>query len=107
MNQIHNNPQHGLDSINVGGSKGHQKRKSHGRPWESRRTTINNTYHPSPSQLSINDSYTSKYPLSGLDVFPIRHQRRKNEQDNLQGELPNIKLHIFDGENKYGHDTKT
>ena len=37
----------------------------------------------------------------------VRHQRRKYESDNLQGELRKLKLPTFDGENRKGDDVET
>jgi hypothetical protein len=42
----------------------------------------------------------------GSHVSPIKHQRRRYEQDSLQGALRNIKPPIFDGENKMGENAK-
>jgi hypothetical protein len=39
-------------------------------------------------------------------VFPFRHQRRRYEQNHLQGELRKIKPPTFDGENKMGEDAE-
>jgi hypothetical protein len=39
-------------------------------------------------------------------VSPFRHQRKRYEQNHLQGELRKIKPPTFDGENKMGEDAK-
>jgi len=39
-------------------------------------------------------------------VSSLRHQRRRYEQNQLQGELRKIMLPTFDGENKMGDDVE-
>jgi hypothetical protein len=51
-------------------------------------------------------SYTSEESKNILEVSPIRHQRRRHEQDNVQGEIGKIKPTTFDGENKKGEDVE-
>lgn len=45
--------------------------------------------------------------MSSLEVSPVRHQRRRHEREELQGELRKIKPPTFDGENKKGDDVKS
>jgi hypothetical protein len=45
--------------------------------------------------------------MSSPKVSPIRHQRRRYELDNLQGELRKIKLPSFDGEREREDDAKS
>jgi hypothetical protein len=37
-------------------------------------------------------------PVNSPEVFPVRHQRRKQEVDSLQGDLKKLKPPSFEGE---------
>jgi hypothetical protein len=62
-------------------------------------------HHYSPTHLAMK-SYTSEESMSNLEVSLIRHQRRRHEQDSVQGELRKINPPTFDDENKRGEDAE-
>jgi hypothetical protein len=62
--------------------------------------------HYSPTHSS-EKAYPSKESQSIPKVSLVKHQRRRHELDNLQGELKNIKPPIFYGENKKGEEVES
>jgi hypothetical protein len=76
-----------------------------GRVGYSRSSSRAHGHHSPP--YSERKFYASKDPISSLEVSPVSHKRRKQEIDNLQGELRKIKPPSFDGEREREDDAKS
>jgi hypothetical protein len=82
----------------------HERRDNRGRVGYSRSASIAHGHHSPP--YSERKFYASEYLISSRKVFPIRHQRRKQEVDSLQGELRKLKPPSFDGEREREDDVE-
>jgi hypothetical protein len=76
----------------------HEIRDDHGRVGYSRSVRRAPRHHSPP--YSERKFYASEDPISSPEVSHVRHQRRKQEVDSLQGEVRNIKPPSFEGEKK-------
>jgi hypothetical protein len=76
----------------------------HGRSSYSRSASITHRHHSPP--YSARNFDASKYSVSSLEVSPIRHQRRRHEVDNLQGDLRKLNPPSFDGEKEREDDVE-
>jgi hypothetical protein len=80
----------------------HERRYEHGRVGYSI-IYIRDYGNHSPPYIEIN-FYASEDPVRSLEVSPVRHQRRKQEVDSLQGEMRNLKTPSFEGEREREDD---
>jgi hypothetical protein len=80
----------------------HERRDDRGRASYSRSASRAHR-HQSPPCLEI-IFYTSDDPVRSLEVSPVRHQRRKQEIDSLQGDLMKLKPPSFNGERERKDD---
>jgi hypothetical protein len=94
----------GSNSIQEEEGRCHERRDDRGRACYSRSDSRAHGHH-SPPYLA-RKFYASKYPISNPEVSPIRHQRRKQEVDSLQGELRKLKPPSFEGEREREDDVK-
>jgi hypothetical protein len=74
----------------------HEIRDDHGRVDYSRNASKSHGHHLPP--FSERNFYASNDPISNPKVSPIKHQRRKQEVDSLQGEMRKLKTPSFEGE---------
>jgi hypothetical protein len=82
----------------------HERRDDHGRVDYSRSARrAHGNHSPTYPERRF---YASKDPVSSPEVSPIRHQRRKQEIDSLQGELRKLKPPSFDGEREREDDVE-
>jgi hypothetical protein len=105
LNQLQRKIKNGLGSRHEEEGRSHARRDSHRISRHSRSATKTQRHHYSPTH-STKKSYASEESKSSPKVSLVRHQRRRHEQDNLQGELRKIKPPTFDGENKMGEDVE-
>ena len=82
----------------------HERREDHGRDGYSRSANRIHRHHSPP--YSEGNFYASEDPISSPEVSPIRHQRRRQEVDSLQGELRKLKPPSFDGEREREDDVE-
>jgi hypothetical protein len=66
-----------------------------------------NITHRHQSPLSASKFYAFEYSISSPKVSPVRHQRRRHELNNLQGQLRKIKSPSFDGEGEREDDVES
>jgi hypothetical protein len=71
-------------------------------PTELIDTNITHRHHSPP--YSKGNFYASEDPISSREVSHVRHQRRRQEVDSLQGELRKLKPTSFDGEKEMEDD---
>jgi hypothetical protein len=74
----------------------HERRDDRGRDGHSRSANRAHGCHSPP--YSEGKFYASEDPVSSPKMSPVRHQRRKQEVDSLQGEPRKLKPPSFDGE---------
>jgi hypothetical protein len=104
LNQLHMQVKNGSDSRQEEEGRYHERRDNYrgvGHSRSDRRTHR----HYSPPYLR-RKFYAYEDSISNPEVSPIRHQRRRYELDNLQGELRNLKPPSFDGERERENDSK-
>ena len=94
----------GSNSRQEEGCKCHERRDARGRAGYSRSASRCHGHHSPP--YSERNFYASEDPVSSLEVSPVKHQRRKQEVDSLQGELRKLKKPSFDGERERKDDVK-
>jgi hypothetical protein len=74
----------------------HERRDDHGRDGYFRSASRAHGNHSPP--YSERNFYASDDPVSSPKVSLVRHQRRKQEVDSLQGDLRKLKPPSFEGE---------
>jgi hypothetical protein len=94
----------GSNSIQEEEGRCHERRNDHGRVGYYRIVSRAHGHHSPP--YSERNFYTSKDLVSSPEVSPIRHQRRKQEIDSLQGELRKLKPPSFGDEREREYDAK-
>jgi hypothetical protein len=82
----------------------HERRDDRGRFDHSRSASRTHRHHSPP--YSTRKFYALKDFVSSLEVSLIRHQRRRQEVDSLQGEMKNLNPPCFDGEREREDDAK-
>jgi hypothetical protein len=82
----------------------HERRDYHGRVGYYRSARRAHGHHSPP--YSERNFYASDDPVSSPEVSPVRHQRRKQEIDSLQGEMRNLKPPSFEGEREREDDVE-
>ena len=82
----------------------HERRDDHERAGYSKSASRAHGHHSPP--YSERKFYVSEDPISSPEVSPVRHQRRKQEVDSLQGEPRNLKTPSFEGEREREDDAE-
>jgi hypothetical protein len=101
---LHGKAKNGPDSRQEEEGRYHERRDNYRRAGHS--ISVSRTHrHNSPS-YSIRIFYAYEDSISSLEVSPVRHQRRRHELGNLQGELRKLKLSSFDGERERVDDVE-
>jgi hypothetical protein len=104
LNQLQRQTKKGSNSRQEEEGRCHERRDDHGRVGYSRSVSRAHGNHSTP-YLEIK-FYASKDPVSSPEVSPVRHQRRKQKIDSLQGELRKLKPPSFDGEREREDDVE-
>jgi hypothetical protein len=104
VNQLQRQTKKGSNSRQEEEGRCHERRDDHGRDGYSRSDSRSHGHHSPP--YSEGNFYASKDPTRSPEVSPVRHQRRKQEVDSLQGELRKLKPPSFDGEREREDDAE-
>jgi hypothetical protein len=104
LNHLQRQTNKGSNSRQEEEERCHEIRDDCGRVGYSRSASRAHGHH-SPPYLERN-FYASKDPVSSPKVSCVRHQRRKQEIDSLQGELRKLKTPSFNGERERKDDVK-
>jgi hypothetical protein len=94
----------GSNSRQVKEGRCHERRDDHGRVGYSKSASRANGHHSPP--YSEGNFYALKDPVSSPEVSLVRHQRRKQEVDSLQGDMRKLKTPSFEGEREREDDAK-
>jgi hypothetical protein len=82
----------------------HERTDAHGRAGYYRSTSRSPGHHSPP--YPKRKFYAAYDPVSSPEVSLVRHQRRKQEVDFLQGELRRLKSPSFEGEREREYDVE-
>jgi hypothetical protein len=104
LNQLHRETKKGSCSRHEEGGRQHERRDNYKGASYSRSASRTHRQHSPPH--STRKFYASEDSISSLEVSPIRHQRRRHELDNLQGELRKLRPPSFDGEREKEDDVE-
>jgi hypothetical protein len=104
LDQLQRQTKKGSNSRQEEEGRCHERRNARGRAGYSRSASRAHEYHSPPH--SERKFYASEDPVSSPKVSPIRHQRRKQEVDSLQGELRKLKPPSFAGEREREDDVE-
>jgi hypothetical protein len=96
----------GLGSRHEEEGRPHARRDNYRGSRHSKSASRTQRHHYSPTH-SAKKFYAYEESRSNPEVSHVRHQRRRYELDNLQGELRKLKPPTFDGENRRGDDVET
>jgi hypothetical protein len=94
LNQLQDQSNNGSKQEEEG--RYHERRDDHGKAGYSRSDSRSHRHHSPPH--STRKFYAFEYSLRSLEVSPYRHQRRRHEVDNFQGDMKKLKPPSFDGE---------
>jgi hypothetical protein len=94
----------GSNSRQEGEGRCHERSDYHGRVGYSRSASTAHGHHSPP--YSERNLYASDDPIRSPEVSPIRHQRRKQEVDSLDGEMRKLNPPSFEGEREMEDDVE-
>jgi hypothetical protein len=80
----------------------HERRDNYRRTSRSRSASGNHRHHSPP--YSSRKFYASEDSISSMEGSHVRHQRRRHDLEDLQGELRKINSPSFDGEREREDD---
>jgi hypothetical protein len=104
LNQLQRKTKKGSNSKQEEEDKFRERRKDRGIVGYSRSANKTHRHHSPPYSERI--FYASEDPISSPEVSPVRHQRRRQEVDSLQGQLRKLKPPSFDGEREREDDVE-
>jgi hypothetical protein len=104
LNKLQRQTKKGSKSKQEEEGRCHERMDDHGRVGYFKSANRARGHHSPP--YSERNFYASEDPVSSPEVSPIRHKRRKQEVDSLQGELRKLKPPSFEGEREREDDVE-